>query len=54
VARLMKEKRLLRLQAAEPNPWFRLAYFLFGYAALFSGLYLLVNGIIYSRFVSLH
>jgi cytochrome b subunit of formate dehydrogenase len=54
VARLKREGRLMRLQAKEPNPWFRLAYFMFGYAALFSGLYILVNGIFYSRFVSLH
>jgi cytochrome b subunit of formate dehydrogenase len=52
--RLRKEGRLLRMLSKEPTPWFRLAYFMFGYAALFSGLYLLVNGIVYSRFVTLH
>jgi len=54
LARLRQEGRLMGMIAREPHPWFRLAYFIFGYAALFCGLYLLVNGIIYSRFVSLH
>lgn len=54
VSRLKAEGRLIQVLAEEPTPWFRLAYFVFGYAALFAGTYLLVNGIVYSRFVTLH
>lgn len=54
LARLKQDGRLAQMQSNAPKPWFKLAYFVFGYAALFSGLYLLVNGIIYSRFVHLH
>lgn len=54
VARLKENGRLPRVQSKAPMAWFRLVYFIFGYAAVFSGLYLLVNGIVYSRFVGLH
>ncbi|MDX9785548.1 MAG: cytochrome b/b6 domain-containing protein [Desulfobacterales bacterium] len=54
VARLENDGQLQQLRSNVPARWFRIAYFMFGYAALCVGIYLLVNGIIYSRFVSFH
>ncbi len=54
VERLKQEGKLERVNSNPPARWYRVVYFVFGYAALISGIYLLVNGIIYSRAVSLH
>jgi cytochrome b subunit of formate dehydrogenase len=54
LTRLRNEGRLLQMQAKEPDPWFRLIYFLFGYTMVFFGLFLLINGILFSRYVNLH
>ena len=46
-----------KLELANPKPpvlWYRVLYFVFGYTALAFGLYLLINGIIYSRYIRLH
>jgi cytochrome b subunit of formate dehydrogenase len=51
---LKKEGRLEINKAPSPSLWYRVIYFIFGYAALGFGVYLLVNGIIYSRYISLH
>jgi hypothetical protein len=37
-----------------PALWYRIIYYIFGYSALAFGVYLLVNGIIYSPYVRLH
>jgi len=54
VERLRGEGRLELAMAAKPAPWYRILYFVFGYAALFFGIYLLINGIIYSQNIRLH
>jgi len=41
-------------EAKKPASWYRIAYYLFGYAMLATGIYLLVNGIRYSGSVHLH
>jgi cytochrome b subunit of formate dehydrogenase len=46
-----------KLEPATANPpalWFRVVYFVFGYGALGFGLYMLINGLIYSQYVTLH
>jgi formate dehydrogenase gamma subunit len=37
-----------------PSRLYKIFYFIFGYAALGFGVYILVNGIIYSRYITLH
>jgi cytochrome b subunit of formate dehydrogenase len=54
VARLKEEKKLDYDRAPAPALWYRVVYFLFGYAVLGFGVYLLVNGIAYSRYITLH
>jgi len=54
VARLKKEDRLESGQANPPALWYRASYFVFGYAALGFGVYLLINGVAYSRYIQLH
>ena len=54
VNRLKEEGKLEAAMASPPTPWFRVFYFIFGYAALGFGIYLMVNLIVYSRYVSLH
>ncbi|MDP2646384.1 MAG: cytochrome C [Desulfobacterales bacterium] len=54
VERLKKEGKFERLQTGPPEKWYRALYYIFGYTALSVGIYLLVNGIIYSRSISLH
>lgn len=54
VARLKGEGRLEDRAAVSPHVCYRVAYFVFGYLVLGAGLYLLVNAISYSRFISLH
>jgi cytochrome b subunit of formate dehydrogenase len=54
IERLQQTGPLERAAANPPATWYRISYFLFGYAALGFGIYLLINAIIYSRSISLH
>ena len=54
VNRLKEEGQLELATGSPPALWFRVLYFIFGYAALGFGIYLMVNLIVYSRYVSLH
>jgi hypothetical protein len=54
VARLQEEGRLELVKSDPPARWYRVVYYVFGYAAVISGIYILINGIVYSRSVSLH
>ncbi len=54
VERLEQKGKIEQICADEPALWYRALYFAFGYSALGFGLYLLVNGIIYSRHITLH
>ena len=49
-----KEGRLELVNQQPPALWYRVVYFVFGYAALICGVYLLINGIMYSGAVRLH
>jgi cytochrome b subunit of formate dehydrogenase len=52
--RLERENRLTRLAARPPALWYRALYFVFGYAVIALGLYIVVAGVYYSRFIQLH
>ena len=54
VQRLQEEGKLESASSAAPSLWYRRLYFMFGYAALIFGVYMLINGIMYSRQISLH
>ena len=54
VERLRGEGRLGVVSRSAPVPWYRAVYFVFGYAVVISGLYLLINGIINARHITLH
>ena len=54
VERLKQEGKFELVDSNQPVRWFRVVYYVFGYSAVIFGVYLLVNGIIYSRAVSLH
>lgn len=54
VKRLKEEGEIERSAAKPPALLFRVAYFIFGYGTMGFGLYLMIKGIIYSRYVSLH
>jgi len=54
VERLRKEGKLEPANANPPALWYRVLYFVFGYIALAFGVYLLINGIVYSRYIRLH
>ena len=54
VERLKKEGELEIAMAKPPSLWYRVLYFIFGYSALAFGVYLLINGIAYSRYIRLH
>jgi cytochrome b subunit of formate dehydrogenase len=54
IARLKEEGKLEALETTPPATWYRVIYYFFGYAVLIFGVYLLINGIIYSRYVALH
>jgi hypothetical protein len=54
VERLKKEGKLEYSRANPPARWYRITYFVFGYMAIVFGIYLLINGIIYSRYIRLH
>ncbi|MEE9556369.1 MAG: cytochrome b/b6 domain-containing protein [Candidatus Adiutricales bacterium] len=52
--RLKKEDRLEENVVKPPAFWFKVVYHFFGLSALGFGVYLLVNGIYYSRYIRLH
>lgn len=52
--RLKEEGKLELAMAKPPARWYRVIYFIFGYTALVFGVYLLINGIAYSRYIRLH
>jgi len=52
--RLKKEGKLELASPKPPSRRYRILYFLFGYTALACGVYLLINGIAYSRYIRLH
>ena len=54
VARLQEEGRLELVKSDPPARWYRVTYYVFGYAAVISGIYILINGIINSRTVGFH
>ena len=54
VDRLRSEGNRAAVSEAGPELWYRVAYFIFGYAVLFFGIYLMINGIMYARQISLH
>lgn len=54
VEQLKKEGKLETNTVKPPSFWYKVVYFIFGYAALGFGVYLLVNGILYSRYITLH
>lgn len=54
VKRLRKEGKLELSAAKPPALWFRVLYFVFGYAALAFGVYLMISGIRYSSYIRLH
>jgi len=54
VERLKEEGKLELAMAKPPARWYRVIHFIFGYTALIFGVYLLINGIAYSRYIRLH
>jgi len=54
IERLKKEGKLEALETTPPATWYRVIYYVFGYAVLIFGIYLIINGIIYSRHITLH
>jgi cytochrome b subunit of formate dehydrogenase len=54
VDRLRRQGALESAEAAMPATLFRAAYFVFGYTVLIAGAYLLIYGIINSRYIILH
>lgn len=52
--RLRQEKKLELVTTKPPAFWYRVLYFIFGYAALATGFYLLITGVVFSRYVKLH
>lgn len=54
VERLKQEGKLESMKADPPVFWYRLLYFVFGYIALSFGIYILINGIVYGRYIQLH
>ena len=54
VERLKREGKLELAKTKPPVLWYRVLYFLFGYGALAFGIYLMINGILYSPYIRLH
>ena len=54
IARLQEDGRLEEAVVPGPPRWYRIGYFVFGYAALAVGLYLLINIILYRHFIEWH
>lgn len=51
---LKNEGRLETAKVEVPSFLYKIIYFIFGYAALGFGVYLLINSIVYSRYIYLH
>jgi hypothetical protein len=51
IVRLEAEGKLAEAMVPAPAPWFRAAYFIFGYLALSVGLYLLLIILIYRNYL---
>ncbi len=54
IKRLKRENRLEQMSANAPATWYRVLYFIFGYAVIALGLYLLIAGGYYSQFINIH
>jgi cytochrome b subunit of formate dehydrogenase len=54
IARLREEGKLEQVMVAGPPTWFRVIYFIFGYAALLTGLYLLITIFMYRNAIKWH
>ena len=54
IERLKEEGKLEILETSPPATWYRVIYYVFGYSVLISGIYLIINAIIYSRYINLH
>ncbi len=54
VGRLKREGKLEQATVKPPALWFKALYFVFGYAIIALGLYLMINGTWYSQFIQLH
>ncbi len=54
IERLKEEGELEILETPPPATWYRVVYYVFGYSVLIFGVYLLINGIVYSRYITLH
>ncbi|MDH3694290.1 MAG: cytochrome C [Gammaproteobacteria bacterium] len=54
INRLKRENRLEQLSARAPATLYRVLYFIFGYAVIALGLYLLIAGGYYSQFINIH
>jgi cytochrome b subunit of formate dehydrogenase len=54
IVRLEEEGKLREAVVPGPQPWFRVAYFAFGYLALAVGLYLLLILLIYRHYLEWH
>ena len=54
IARLQEMGRLELVKSDPPARWYRVIYYVFGYTAVISGIYILINGIINSRTVGFH
>lgn len=54
IDRLRKQGELETAKAAMPATWFRALYLVFGYVVLIFGVYLLISGVINSRYMILH
>jgi cytochrome b subunit of formate dehydrogenase len=54
IERIRQEGGQALLGTGDPALWYRVAYSIFGFTVLITGIYLLVNGIIYSRSINLH
>ena len=54
IARLQEDGRLEEVIVPGPPRWYRILYFVFGYAALAVGLYLLINIFLYRNYIEWH
>lgn len=52
--RLAVEGKFESAKTAPPALWYRVVYYVFGYAVLAAGVYMLINGIVYSQYIRLH
>ena len=52
--RLQKDGGMATAMAKPPTQWYRIAYYVFGLLSFCCGVWLLINAIIYSRYIQLH